>query len=380
MACQMQHALIDTTAVDFNCADGANFRATGSVIVKPGFMQVYQEGFDDKKPEEDDDEKTLPALEVGDKVKLLDIRPEQHFTEPPPRYSEASLVKALEEHGIGRPSTYSSIISTLQAREYAILDNKRFKPTDVGRIVNKFLTEYFERYVDYGFTASLEDELDAVSRGELQWVPLLDQFWQPFKKQIDEIGSTVQRKDVTQEQIDEVCPDCGKPLSIRLGKRGRFIGCTGYPDCNYTRPLATNPNEPEVEVKGPEIVEGRTCPECQSELHIKQGRYGKFIGCSNYPKCKHMEPLNKPKDLGIHCPDCKKGELMERKSRYGKLFYSCSRYPDCKYATWNKPINEPCPNCKWPILTVKTTKRNGTQKVCPQKECGFTADAPDLAE
>ncbi|MDF2939769.1 MAG: topoisomerase [Gammaproteobacteria bacterium] len=378
-ACQMQHALIDTTAVDFNCADGATFRATGSIIVKPGFMQVYQESFDDKKSEEEDAEKTLPNLEVGDKVKLLDISPEQHFTEPPPRYSEASLVKALEEHGIGRPSTYSSIISTLQAREYAILENKRFKPTDVGRVVNRFLTEYFEKYVDYGFTASLEDELDAVSRGEMEWVPLLDQFWGPFKKLIDDIGVNVQRKDVTQEQLDEACPDCGKPLSIRLGKRGKFIGCTAYPECKYTRPMTTSGEAP-AEPAAPTIVEGRTCPDCGGELHIKQGRYGKFIGCGNYPKCKHMEPLVKPKDLGISCPQCKQGELMERKSRYGKLFYSCSRYPDCNYATWNKPIKEPCPKCNWPILTVKTTKRNGTQKVCPQKECGFAKDAPDLAE
>lgn len=379
MACQMQHALIDTTAVDFNCADAATFRATGSVIVKPGFIQVYQEGYDDKKAEDDDEEKTLPKLEVGDSVKLIDIRPEQHFTEPPPRYSEASLVKALEEYGIGRPSTYASIISTLQAREYVTLENKRFKPTDVGRIVNKFLTEYFERYVDYGFTASLEDELDAVSRGELQWIPLLEQFWKPFVKQIEDIGASVQRSDVTQEKLDENCPDCGKPLSIRLGKRGRFIGCTGYPECSYTRPLGDKSDAP-AEKPAVEIIEGRTCPECGGELHIKQGKYGKFIGCGNYPKCKHMEPLNKPKDLGIECPECKKGQMMERKSRYGKLFYSCSRYPDCKYAIWNKPIKEACPKCKWPILTVKTTKRNGTQKVCPQKECGYVVDAPELGE
>ncbi|MDO8953767.1 MAG: type I DNA topoisomerase [Gammaproteobacteria bacterium] len=377
-ACQMQYALIDTTGVDFDCAAGATFRATGSVIVKPGFMQVYQEGFDDKKAEEEDDEKTLPALEVGDKVDLLDIRPEQHFTEPPPRYSEASLVKALEEHGIGRPSTYSSIISTLQAREYVILETKRFKPTDVGRVVNKFLTEYFERYVDYGFTASLEDQLDEVSRGELQWIPLLEQFWQPFKAKVDDIGVNVQRSDITQEKIDEVCPDCGKPLSIRLGKRGRFIGCTGYPECSYTR-AHTNAGEAPAEPTAVEIVDGRTCPDCEGPLHIKQGKYGKFIGCGNYPKCKHMEPLVKPKDLGICCPECKQGDLMERKSRYGKLFYSCSRYPECKYATWNLPIQEPCPQCNWPILTIKTTKRNGTQKVCPQKECGFAVDAPELA-
>lgn len=367
VACQMIHATMDTVAVDLSCGNDNYFRANGSTIVHPGFMSLYQEGHDDKK-EPDNKEKILPAFKEGDLVKLKDILCEQHFTEPPPRYSEASLVKALEEYGIGRPSTYASIISTLQNREYVTLEQKRFHLTDVGRIVNKFLTEYFTRYVDYGFTAKMEDGLDAISRGEKAWIPLLASFWEAFKEQIDHIDATVKRKDVTQEELNEVCPECGKKLAIRLGRAGRFIGCTGYPECKYTRSL----DEDKEEQKEIEVVEGRTCPKCGSPLHIRYGRYGKFIGCSAYPKCKYIESLEKPKDTGVVCPECGKGTMLQRKSRYGKIFFSCSRYPDCKYATWNEPIKEKCPKCGWPILTIKTTKRRGTEKVCPQKDCDYS--------
>ncbi len=326
-------------------------------------MAVYQEGSDDVK--RSDDEKMLPKMAKGDIIDLLSINSEQHFTEPPPRYSEASLIKTLEEYGIGRPSTYAAIISTIQDRGYVILDNKRFKPTDVGCVVSKFLTDYFTKYVDYDFTANLEDQLDAVSRGESKWIPLLKEFWTPFKTLVDKIEQTVQRKDVTQEALQEKCPKCGKPLAIRLGKRGRFIGCTGFPECDYTRNIS---EETEAAIK-PEVVENRLCPKCNSLLHIKTGRYGKFIGCSNYPKCSYMEPLEKPTDTGITCPQCGKGTLLKRKSRRGKVFYSCSTYPQCNYATWDQPIDEKCPKCGWPILTVKITKQRGTEKVCPQKDC-----------
>lgn len=364
VASQMIHATLNTVSIDLSCGQMGTFRATGSTIAHAGFIAVYLEGTDDV-PKADDEDQLLPELKVNDVVKLLGIRSEQHFTEPPPRYSEASLVKALEEHGIGRPSTYASIISTLQQREYVEIQNKRFHPTDVGRIVNKFLTQYFTKYVDYDFTANLEDELDAVSRGEKQWVPLMREFWQPFKALVEDTAEHVSRKDVTQEALDENCPQCGKTLSVRLGKRGRFIGCTGYPDCDYTRSL-----EETQETAGPEIVEGRKCPECSSDLVIKAGRYGKFIGCSNYPKCKHIEPLQKPTSTNVICPECAKGHMLQRKSRYGKVFYSCSRYPDCKYAIWNEPVAESCPKCHWPIMTIKTTKRKGIEKVCPQKTCG----------
>ncbi|MES9961638.1 MAG: type I DNA topoisomerase [Sedimenticola sp.] len=367
VACQMIHATINTVAADMACGEGNTFRANGSTIANPGFMAVYMEGVDDAK-KGDDDEKMLPPLGEGDKIDLGAIRPEQHFTEPPPRYSEASLVKALEEHGIGRPSTYASIISTLQDRDYVELEKKRFHPTDVGRVVNKFLTNYFTKYVDYDFTANLEDELDAVSRGEEEWIPLLKQFWSPFKERIDHTQENVKRSDVTHEALDEKCPECGSQLSIRLGRHGRFVGCTNYPTCNYTRDLGGDNKEQEE----PEVVEGRKCPECQSDLVIKKGRYGKFIGCSGYPDCRYIEPLEKPVDTGVACPKCGKGTMMKRKSRRGKIFYSCSTYPECDYATWNEPVAEPCPSCGWPILTIKTTKRKGTEKVCPQQECSFS--------
>lgn len=367
-ACQMISATYDTVAIDFSCGEANRLRSNGSVITDPGFMMVYLEDEDDTKT--DDGDTRLPALKEGDVVKLAAIAGVQHFTEPPPRFTEASLVKALEEHDIGRPSTYSSIIYTLKHREYVTVDQKRFKLTDVGRVVSKFLTKYFAQYVDYDFTARLEDDLDSVARGEHAWVPMLETFWQPFKNLVDEIQKTVKRSDVTQEALDEACPKCGKPLSTRLGKRGRFVGCTGYPECDYTRGM-----DGEEHSNEPEVVEGRTCPECGNPLHVKFGRYGKFIGCSNYPKCKHMEPLEKPADTGVECPLCKKGHLLKRKSRYGKIFYSCETYPTCTYAIWNEPLLEPCPKCNWPILTLKVTKRWGTEKACPQKECGFKTSA-----
>jgi DNA topoisomerase-1 len=367
IACQMLHATLNMVAVDLSC-DGNNhiFRATGSTIAIPGFMTVYLEGKDDSN-ESDDKENLLPFMEEGRPVTLLDINNAQHFTEPPPRYGEASLVKSLEEHGIGRPSTYASIISTLQNREYVTLESKRFYPTDVGRIVNKFLTEHFTKYVDYDFTANLEDDLDAVSRGEKEWIPLMRSFWAPFTTLIHEKEESVQRKDVTQETIDEKCPECASPLSIRLGRNGRFVGCTNYPECSYTRNLNDDANATEE----PEILEGRTCPKCESPLVFKMGRYGKFIGCSAYPQCKHIEPLEKPQDTGVECPQCKKGSILTRKSRNGKIFYSCAEYPKCSYALWDVPIKEHCPECDWPILTVKETKRRGKEKVCPQKDCKY---------
>lgn len=366
IACQMIHATLNTVSVDLGAGKGNCFRANGSTIANPGFMAVYKEDQDDvsKEDKEDFDGAILPALQEGEYLDLLTLYGDQHFTEPPPRYTEASLVKDLEAHGIGRPSTYATIISTLQTREYVVLEAKRFHPTDVGRIVNRFLTQYFTQYVDYDFTAKLEDELDAIARGEETWIPILEKFWIPFEERVNHVDTDVERKDVTQEAIDELCPDCGKPLSIRLGRNGRFIGCTAYPECKYTRNLTEDNTEPTV-------IEGRVCPECNAPLILKQGRYGKFIGCSAYPNCKHIEPLEKPQDTGIVCPECKKGHLLKRKSRMGKFFFSCAEYPKCKYAVWNEPIAETCPLCAWPILTIKTTKRKGREKVCPQKDCSF---------
>ncbi len=369
LACQMSPARYDTVSLDLGVGgDQHLFRASGQTMTFPGFIAVYQEGEDEA---EEEGETKLPPLEEGEQVPVEKIYGEQHFTQPPPRYTEASLVKTLEEHGIGRPSTYASIISTLLDREYVTLDKKRFAPTDIGRVVNRFLTEHFTRYVDYDFTARLEDDLDQISNGKREWVPVLAGFWKGFSEQVEK-GKDIPRAEVTQELLEEACPKCGKPLTARLGKRGKFIGCSAYPECDYTR----NINEDAAAEPAP-VVEGRVCPQCGSALLIKNGPYGKFIGCSAYPKCKFLEPLEKPKDTGVVCPECRSGSLIERKSRYGKLFYSCNTYPKCKYAVWNPPINEPCPHCGWPILTLKTTKRRGTEKVCPNKECGYVEAVAD---
>ena len=282
---QMTPARFDTVAVDFTVGAADNlFRATGQTMVFPGFFAVYHEDQDDAVEEED---KRLPTFEKGDAVKIEKLYGEQHFTQPPPRYSEASLVKALEQYGIGRPSTYASIISTLQNREYVVLDKKRFTPTDVGRIVNKFLTDHFAHWVDYEFTAKLEDELDDISNGKEEWLPVLERFWKDFSAQILEKES-VERKDVTQEKMDETCPKCGKhELSIRLGRRGRFIGCGGYPECDYTRNLDG--------VEGGEAVKREigTDPETQKLIQLLQGPFGPYI------QLGEMEGEKKPKRVSV---------------------------------------------------------------------------------
>ena len=367
VACQMAAAKFDATTVDLGLGKGI-FRVSGQVQTFAGFLSVYEEGKDDT---EDEDNARLPELKVGETLPCDKVYGEQHFTQAPPRYSEASLVKALEEFGIGRPSTYAGIISTLKDREYVVIDQKRFIPTDTGDIVNKFLTEHFTQYVDYDFTAKMENQLDEIAQGKKQRIPVMRAFWKNFSQQVKEKAG-IERAKITTEDMDENCPQCGKKLQIKFGKRGKFVACTGYPDCDYTRSAKLTAEEAANAKAEIEEVAGRECPQCGGKLVYKQGRYGKFIGCAAYPKCKHIEPLEKPKDTGVGCPECGKGQMTEKKSRYGKIFYSCSTYPKCTYAVWNPPVAEPCPKCGSKILTIKTTKRRGTEKVCPVKECGYS--------
>ena len=367
VACQMKPALLDTVSIDLS-AKTHIFRANGSVMVYPGFLAVYADQADNKA-----EDRILPPMEEGQLVDIKKIWPEQHFTEPPPRYSEASLVKTLEEYDIGRPSTYASIINTLKQRKYVEMEKKRFMPTDIAMVVCGFLKKYFSQYVDYHFTAQLEDQLDKVALGQEALVPLLESFWSPFKHTVDEVDETVQRSDVTKEVIDEKCPECQANLSIQLGKRGRFIGCTAYPTCSYTRSMSHSADDDN-------LVKDRQCPKCHSQLVIKHGPYGKFIGCSGYPDCRFIESLFKPDDTKVACPQCHQGSLLSRQSRKGKVFYSCSRYPDCEYALWYKPIDEKCQKCAWPILSIKETKRSGKQVVCPQKDCSYKRDLTEEDE
>ena len=293
LACQMAPARFDTVSLDISLGgDNTLFRASGQTLVFPGFIGVYMEDVDDAAEEEGG---KLPPLAEGDVLSLDKLYGEQHFTQPPPRFSEASLVKSLEEYGIGRPSTYATIISTLQAREYAILEKKRFVPTDVGRVVTRFLTEHFTRYVDYGFTSSLEDELDEVSEGKRDWIPVLDEFWKGFSKLITEKQS-IERKDVTQELLDEACPKCGKPLSKRLGKRGSFIGCTGYPACDFTRSLGG-----EVEDGGSARRELGAHPDSKQAVLLLRGPYGYYVQLGEVVEGDKTKPkrVSWPKELPL---------------------------------------------------------------------------------
>ena len=313
----------------------------------------------------------LPALQVGDVIDVKDANARQHFTEPKPRFSEATLVKELEANGIGRPSTYASILNVLREREYVEMEKKRFVPTDTGDWVNKFLVSSFGAIVDPTFTASVEDKLDAVARGETGWKPVLREFWGPFKAAVD-LAATAERPS---EESDEMCPECGKPMAIKLGRYGKFLACTGYPECKVAKPLngAAEQAEPELS--------DQKCDKCGAFMAIKTGRFGKFLGCSAYPECKNIQPLEKPADTGIPCPTCGKGTFLEKKSRRGKIFYSCSSYPKCTNALWNKPIDKPCPKCGVPFVTEKTTKRNGTEHVCATEGCGWkeSVDLPEAA-
>ena len=322
LACQMAPARFDTVSLDIRLGgDDTLFRASGQTLVFPGFIAVYQEDTDDS---EEEDGGKLPPLSEGEVISLDKLYGEQHFTQPPPRYSEASLVKTLEEHGIGRPSTYASIISTLQAREYVVLDKKRFRPTDVGRVVNRFLTDHFTRYVDYGFTAQMEDELDEISEGKRDWIPVLDEFWRPFDALVQE-KKNIERKEVTQELLDEACPKCGQPLASRLGKRGRFIGCTGYPECDYTRNLTGEADTGEAR------KELGNDPSSSLPVLLLRGPYGYYVqlgeaeaGSKNKPKrvswpkeqpienadlATALQLLQLPRELGTH-PDTGKKVIV----------------------------------------------------------------------
>ena len=378
VACQMAEALLDQTSVDiavdltdsivagpFAGAKRCGLRAAGTVIRFPGFMKLYIEGLDDQDEEK---EGLLPSMNERDSLKLHELLPEQHFTQPPPRYTEATLVKTLEEYGIGRPSTYASIMNTLVERKYARLDKKRFFPEDVGMVVSDLLTAHFTQYVDYNFTAGLEEELDQVSRGEKQWKPVLKEFWEPFIALLKQKEGEVQKSDLTTEATDEICPECSKPLVVKLGKRGKFIACSGFQEgCKYTRNIS---GDASAEASEP-VVSDEKCEKCGAAMLIKDGRFGKYLACSGYPACKNIQPLVKPVSTGVVCPECKQGELAEKKSRFGKMFYSCNRYPECKFALWDPPVEQPCPKCGFPLLVKKVYKRKGEFVKCPKEGCDF---------
>lgn len=357
IATQMPEAVFDATAVDTEIR-GDNkvyiFRSNGQTIKFDGFMKVYLEGTDEEEQEE---EGLLPELAKGDEPKVVKILPKQHFTQPPPRYTDASLIKAMEELGIGRPSTYAPTISTIQERDYVQKIDKKFQPTEIGFIVNDILVEHFPKVVDYQFTAKMEDELDEIADGKKEWVPVIREFYSPFHENLKTKEKEVEKHV---ELLDEKCPLSGHPLQIKFGRFGKFIACSNYPECKYTRPM---PEEQKII----EENSGEICEKCGKPMVVKFGRFGSFLGCSGYPECKNIKKIIK--GTGVTCPKCGEGELIERKSKRG-IFYSCSKYPQCKFALNAKPTGEKCP--KSGDLLVET--RDGGLK-CSNKDCDYEREA-----
>ncbi|MFY9584223.1 MAG: type I DNA topoisomerase [Candidatus Acidiferrales bacterium] len=418
---QMLPAVFDQTTIDISAGDYL-FRASGSVLKFDGYLAVYQASKEDEEKDEDaeGEGRTLPQVVEGETLRLEKIRPEQHFTEPPPRYTEATLVKELEEKGIGRPSTYATIISTIVEREYVSKDQGRFTPTMLGEKVSELLVRSFEDIFDVGFTARMEEELDEIEEGKLPWRRSVKDFYDRFEQDLEQAkgemesykagiptgekcekcgkGKLLERisrhgfflgcdrypecdftrdlapeaggEEVESETATEYCENCGKEMTIKRGRFGPFLACTGYPECKTTRRLvhgtrrARQPDEPLDE----------KCPECGNQLVRRRGRYGEFIGCSAYPKCKFI----RAKTLGIACPKCGTGELVERMARKGRrrVFYGCNRYPECDFTTPHQPIPEPCPKCGAAFIVEKRGKL-GAVRACLKEDCDWEAAAPE---
>jgi DNA topoisomerase-1 len=358
VASQMPSAVFLQTNVEIK-ADDALFIAVGTVPVFQGFMALYVEGEDNQ--ENGNGEKKLPSLSEGEMLELLGLIPKQHFTQPPYRFTEATLIKELEEKGIGRPSTYATILATIKEKEYVRLEKGKFFPTELGCMVNDLLVVNFPDIFDIEFTAQMEENLDKIEEGKRDWVDTLKEFYTPFQKDLE--MAKVSMRDVKREMIptDAICERCGSKMVKRWGKRGYFLACSSYPKCRYTREVEGNEeNQVETEAR---------CEKCGNPMVIKTGKFGRFLACSNYPTCKFTRSL----DTGVRCPqEACDGVIVERKTRKGRTFYSCTNYPSCTYALWDKPIPEKCPQCGFPFLVEKQGK-GGVIKRCPKKECGYRA-------
>ena len=387
------------------------FRATGSVPKFDGFLKVYKEGKDQTDEDDEEEKHQLPAVTEGETLKFKSIDPEQHFTEPPPRFTEATLVKELEADGVGRPSTYASILSTIQDREYVKKEGGKFHPTELGMVVTDLLLESFKNLFDVTYTARMEAELDEIEEGKIDWRVAMAEFYDRFQKDLEHAERHMTDIKRMEKPTDLVCDKCGKPMVIKWGKHGSFIACTGYPECTNTRELTVdlpdvdsadlteqdeqeyceNCGRPMVLKKGrfgqffacsgyPECKTTKQiggtqrkdmpleekCPQCGNHLVQKFGRYGEFVACSNYPNCKHV----KQKTIGVPCPNCTEGEVVERRSKRGRTFFGCNRYPECDFVAWGKPIPEKCPDCGSSYLIEKYFK-SGPVAQCPNAECKF---------
>lgn len=358
VASQMSPAQFEQVSVDVTGGDYL-FRATDQLPVFRGFLQVYDDVAEENGGDSDADpvSKIPPGIAAGRHAQMMNLLPRQHFTKPPARYTESSLVKELESLGIGRPSTYALIVSTVIDRKYVEQRERKLFASDLGLQVNKLLVEYFPVIVNVAFTAKMEEELDTIASGKVEYVKVMKDFYDPFIhafEKVDKIASTIKKS--LQEKTDEPCDVCGKPMIIKWGRNGRFMACTGYPGCKNTKPL------PEDREKTMHLV-GMTCELCGGDMVVKAGRFGTFLGCSNYPTCKNTKPMT----TGVKCPRCKDGDLIERKTKKrGRMFYGCSRYPDCDFASWDKPVGEVCSNCKNPYLVIKYSQAKGEYLKCPE--------------
>ena len=375
VASQMKPALIDQQTVKINCSD-CQFSVSGSNVRFPGFMKLYQ-AFNENNAQKKN-QTVLPPLEKGQMLTLKKLLPKQHFTQPPPRFSEASLVKELEENGIGRPSTYATILSTIQNKGYVTREKGYFRPSELGFIVNDLIVQNFPEEFDVAFTARMEDNLDKIEAAEIDHLKVLKTFYNGFQKRLEAAidGMRSMKGQGMPTGID--CPLCkAHQLSVKMGKNGHFLACDGYPACSYTSDYTRDGKGviiPEVQVQ--EESSDKTCPRCESPMVYKSGRYGRFLACTGYPECKYTESVSggngKGPLIGVPCPeDGGKGDLMERTSKRGKTFFGCSRYPKCKFASWDRPVAHSCPDCGSPYLLEKVRKKTGTSWVCPNRGCGF---------
>jgi DNA topoisomerase-1 len=368
VASQMTPAVYDMTIVDFDLGRYL-VRASGSVMIFDGYHVLYTEGREAEEGKTMDDLPPIPPLAVGDKVDVREITPNQHFTEPPPRYSEASLVKELERLGIGRPSTYSAIISTLTAREYVRNEQRRFFPTELGETVEKVMVGRFPEIFNVEFTSLMEGELDRIEDDELQWQEVLHNFYGPFTKALEavDINALVMEAHGLQDLANEKCPKCGSGIVLKSGRFGPYIACVNYKDtCDYAQSLKKQ--------KTPDKPSDEKCQLCGSPMVIKTGRFGEFLACTTYPKCKGTRSIS----LGIKCPKCLEGDLAERRTKRGKSFWGCIRYPACDFSSWNKPVAEPCPACGWVGMEKRASKAEGESRVC--MKCGHKEIVVDAEE
>ncbi|MBU0479637.1 MAG: type I DNA topoisomerase [Proteobacteria bacterium] len=375
VACQMAPAEFDQTTISVN-SERCTLKATGSVMRFLGFMKLYVEATDDNpasdkgENSDPDTDLLLPDLQENEPLTLMETIPAQHFTQPPPYYTEATLVKALEDNGVGRPSTYAAIISTIQDKEYVLLAKRRFEPTDLGRLVNDLLVTHFPTILDVEFTAGMEKQLDQVEDGSRKWLTLLQDFYGPFRETLETARQEMKSVKKATIPTDIPCELCEGKMVIRWGRNGEFLACENFPTCKHTQDFTKDENNTVIPVAKPEPEKSdEICEKCGKPMVFKQGRYGTFLACSGYPECRFI----KAQSTGVKCPEenCS-GEIVQKVSKKGKVFYSCDRYPKCSFAVWDKPVAEQCPDCGAPFLVEKITRKDGATIKCYQKTCKYS--------